>query len=94
MTAAVLAGQLTIGWGNDLVDAERDRQVGRADKPLAHGELSTAAVRLARKAALSDECGKALDRILVQVGAPPRPVVAQPILWSKKRPVTQAAKPG
>src|SRR3954453_12562707 len=27
VTAAVLAGQLTIGWGNDLVDRDRDRQV-------------------------------------------------------------------
>lgn len=40
VTAAVLAGQLTIGWGNDLLDADRDRRVGRSDKPLANGELS------------------------------------------------------
>jgi 4-hydroxybenzoate polyprenyltransferase len=40
VTAAVLAGQLTIGWGNDLLDADRDRRVGRPDKPLANGELS------------------------------------------------------
>ena len=33
--AAVLAGQLTIGWSNDLIDAPRDRAAGRADKPLA-----------------------------------------------------------
>jgi 4-hydroxybenzoate polyprenyltransferase len=39
VTGAVLAGQLTIGWGNDLLDAGRDRQVGRTDKPLANGEL-------------------------------------------------------
>ncbi|MDP3966886.1 MAG: UbiA family prenyltransferase [Nocardioides sp.] len=39
LTAAVLAGQLTIGWGNDLRDADRDRSVGRADKPLARGEV-------------------------------------------------------
>ena len=30
---AVLAGQLSIGWLNDLLDAERDRAVGRPDKP-------------------------------------------------------------
>jgi 4-hydroxybenzoate polyprenyltransferase len=36
---AVLSGQLTIGWSNDLIDTRRDRQVGRADKPLATGEL-------------------------------------------------------
>ncbi|MGN6250299.1 MAG: UbiA family prenyltransferase [Marmoricola sp.] len=40
----VLAGQLTIGWGNDLVDAARDRAVGRAGKPLADGRLSPALV--------------------------------------------------
>lgn len=39
VVAAVLAGQLTIGWGNDLVDAARDQAVGRSDKPLAAGEL-------------------------------------------------------
>jgi len=45
VTAAVFAGQLTIGWGNDLLDADRDRQVGRGDKPLATGELSPFLVR-------------------------------------------------
>ena len=44
VTAAVFAGQLTIGWGNDLADAGRDRQVGRTDKPLATGELRTSMV--------------------------------------------------
>lgn len=39
VVAAVLSGQLTIGWGNDLLDAGRDRVVGRSDKPLAAGEL-------------------------------------------------------
>lgn len=44
VTAAVLTGQLTIGWGNDLIDASRDRLVGRSDKPLATGELSASVV--------------------------------------------------
>lgn len=35
---AVLAGQLSIGWCNDYVDAARD--VGRSDKPVAAGEVS------------------------------------------------------
>ncbi|MFI7498234.1 UbiA family prenyltransferase [Streptomyces sp. NPDC049687] len=39
VTAAVLTGQLTIGWGNDLRDLPRDRAVGRTDKPLACGDL-------------------------------------------------------
>lgn len=42
---AVLTGQLTIGWGNDLLDAERDREVGRRDKPLANSELAPSLVR-------------------------------------------------
>ncbi|TPG15105.1 UbiA family prenyltransferase [Pedococcus bigeumensis] len=45
VTAAVFAGQLTIGWSNDLIDAARDRAVARTDKPLARGELSEALVR-------------------------------------------------
>lgn len=44
VTAAVFCGQLTIGWGNDLLDADRDREVGRLDKPLATGELSPSLV--------------------------------------------------
>jgi 4-hydroxybenzoate polyprenyltransferase len=38
---AVLTGQLSIGWCNDLVDVARDRAAGRRDKPLARGDLST-----------------------------------------------------
>lgn len=45
VTAGVLTGQLTIGWGNDLLDASRDRAVGRADKPLASGRVSADLVR-------------------------------------------------
>lgn len=47
VAAAVLAGQLSIGWGNDLLDARRDRAVGRVDKPLATGELSEATAQVA-----------------------------------------------
>ena len=47
VTAAVFAGQLTIGWSNDLIDAARDRAVARNDKPLARGDLSEALVRKA-----------------------------------------------
>ncbi len=47
LAAAVLAGQLSIGWSNDLVDAARDRRVGRRDKPVATGELPEHVVRIA-----------------------------------------------
>jgi 4-hydroxybenzoate polyprenyltransferase len=47
VVAAVLLGQLVIGWSNDLVDAERDRAVGREDKPVARGEVPERVVRVA-----------------------------------------------
>lgn len=48
LALAVLTGQLTVGWSNDLLDAGRDRAVGRTDKPLVTGEVSarTTAVAL------------------------------------------------
>lgn len=47
LTAAVLTGQLVIGWSNDLLDVGRDTEVHRNDKPLATGALSVRAVRIA-----------------------------------------------
>ncbi|MGA8847220.1 MAG: UbiA family prenyltransferase, partial [Nocardioides sp.] len=43
--AAVFTGQLTIGWANDLIDAERDRSVGRTDKPIASGRVPQSLVQ-------------------------------------------------
>lgn len=34
---AFLSGQLSIGWSNDWLDAERDLAVGRTDKPVVNG---------------------------------------------------------
>lgn len=45
VVAAVLAGQLSVGWSNDLIDLGRDRTAGRADKPLATGEVPASLVR-------------------------------------------------
>ncbi len=53
VAAAVLTGQLSIGWSNDLLDAGRDRDVGRRDKPLATGELSVARVATACRVAVA-----------------------------------------
>lgn len=47
VVAAVLTGQLVIGWSNDLIDADRDRSVGRADKPVARGDVGMRIVRWA-----------------------------------------------
>jgi len=52
VVAAVAAGQLSIGWSNDLVDAPRDRQVGRTDKPLVTGAVREGTVRVATGVAL------------------------------------------
>ena len=47
VVAAVLTGQLSIGWSNDLIDLARDRKVGREDKPLVDGRVSERTVRTA-----------------------------------------------
>jgi 4-hydroxybenzoate polyprenyltransferase len=44
---AVLAGQLSIGWSNDLLDRAGDVAAGRSDKPLATGAVDPRTVRLA-----------------------------------------------
>ena len=44
VTSAVLCGQLTIGWGNDLLDRDRDLRTGRVDKPLARDEVGSSLV--------------------------------------------------
>lgn len=49
--AAMLAGQLSIGWSNDWIDADRDSAVARPDKPIASGLVSRSAVRGAAIAA-------------------------------------------
>lgn len=52
VVAAVLCGQLVIGWHNDLLDADRDLGSGRSDKPVARGEVSAGTVRVAIGVAL------------------------------------------
>ncbi|GMA31346.1 UbiA family prenyltransferase [Litorihabitans aurantiacus] len=42
---AFLAGQLSIGFSNDWLDAARDRAVHRSDKPVARGDLPVGVVR-------------------------------------------------
>ena len=41
----ILLDQLSVGWSNDWIDAGRDREVGRGDKPVASGEISATLVR-------------------------------------------------
>jgi 4-hydroxybenzoate polyprenyltransferase len=47
VAAAVLAGQASIGWSNDWLDADRDRAVARADKPVVRGAVQPARLRSA-----------------------------------------------
>jgi 4-hydroxybenzoate polyprenyltransferase len=47
LAAAVLAGQLSIGWSNDAVDAVRDTTSGRLDKPIPAGLVGRRTVALA-----------------------------------------------
>ncbi|RWZ51230.1 1,4-dihydroxy-2-naphthoate prenyltransferase [Labedella phragmitis] len=49
---AVLAGQLSIGFSNDAIDAARDAEVGRTDKPIARGDIGRRAVAIAAAVAL------------------------------------------
>lgn len=44
IAAAVLAGQLSVGWCNDAFDARRDIAAGRRDKPIAAGEVGVRTV--------------------------------------------------
>jgi indolepyruvate ferredoxin oxidoreductase beta subunit len=53
----------------------------------------TLAIRRAREAALADDAGKALDKTLDELGAPPRAIKAQPIRWMPRhRVMTGTAK--
>jgi 4-hydroxybenzoate polyprenyltransferase len=42
---AVGAGQLSVGWSNDWLDAGRDRAVGRTDKPVVAGLVTPELLR-------------------------------------------------
>src|SRR3954470_22222300 len=44
---AMLFDQVSVGLSNDWIDSERDRAVGRADKPVAQGLIGVATVRAA-----------------------------------------------
>ena len=53
VTAAVFTGQLSIGWSNDYLDAERDRYADRMDKPVATGAVAPRVAGMAALAALA-----------------------------------------
>src|SRR3954447_10268985 len=47
VAATVLTGQVTVGWLDDVVDRNRDRQGGRQDKPVAMGWVDAGNVTFA-----------------------------------------------
>jgi 4-hydroxybenzoate polyprenyltransferase len=47
LAAALLSGQLSVGWSNDWLDAARDRSAGRTDKPTVSAGLEPRTLRLA-----------------------------------------------
>ncbi|HUL63634.1 MAG TPA: indolepyruvate oxidoreductase subunit beta family protein [Burkholderiaceae bacterium] len=82
-----LCGRLIKGYGATL---ERGKSnLAHILEHLAAGDGSAAerarAIALARTAALADDAGKALDRQLVELGAPARPVKPQTIVWARRR---------
>ena len=82
-----LCGRLIKGYGATL---ERGKQnLNHVLDHLAAGSGAPAerahAIALARTAALADDAGKALDKQLIELGALPRPVKAQAIVWAKSR---------
>ncbi len=52
MGIAVLSGQLSVGWSNDVLDERRDRAAGRLDKPIAAGTVPAGMVEVAIAIAL------------------------------------------
>ncbi|MFH9609558.1 UbiA family prenyltransferase [Streptomyces sp. NPDC017448] len=52
VTAAVLTGQLSVGWCNDAYDARRDARAGRRGKPASDGTVGPGAVWAAAGSAL------------------------------------------
>jgi 4-hydroxybenzoate polyprenyltransferase len=86
--AAVLAGQLSIGWSNDWLDADRDRLSARADKPAARGALRAGTLRTAALVAAAATVPLSLASGLV---AGLTHVVAVGAGWAYNRPLKGTA---
>jgi indolepyruvate ferredoxin oxidoreductase beta subunit len=87
-----LCGRLIKGYGSTNERGKRNllHVIDHlASTRLGSAQIRAEAIAAAREAALQDEGGIALDAALVRHGAPPRPVVAQPIRWMKRPPAQQ-----
>ena len=83
-----LCGRLIKGYGETNERGKRNLTHIVDHLSEAAGANATAraeAIREAREAALADEAGAALDATLMRHGAPPRAIVARPIVWARKR---------
>lgn len=89
-----LCGRLIKGYGD--TNERGKRNLAHILDHLASGPGTAAArahaIHEAREAALADEGGKALDSALARHGAPPRPVLPQPVRWMRKPPVNPPAR--
>jgi 4-hydroxybenzoate polyprenyltransferase len=65
---AMLAGQLSVGWSNDALDARRDAAARRTDKPVAMGQISKQAVWIAAVVSLAASLAMALAINLAAAG--------------------------
>jgi indolepyruvate ferredoxin oxidoreductase beta subunit len=87
-----LCGRLVKGYGATLERGRTNLQhiVDHVAAGSGTVEERARAVASARDAALADDAGKALDRQLAALGAPPRPVQVQPIRWVRHAPRSAA----
>ncbi len=90
-----LCGRLIKGYGStnergkdNLLHVVQHLATGAS---FASDEARAAAIAAARQAALADDAGKTLDQTLVKLGAPARPVKAQPIRWMRRPPVKKTS---
>jgi 4-hydroxybenzoate polyprenyltransferase len=53
VSCAILAGQCVVGWTNDLLDSQLDREAGRSKKPLVSGLIGESTLKRAIGIALA-----------------------------------------
>jgi indolepyruvate ferredoxin oxidoreductase beta subunit len=80
-------GRLIKGYGSTN-DRGKENLLHVLEQVLPAGfsdvQALAGAIRKVRDSALADDTGKELDHSLAALGAPPRPVKAQPVIWMKK----------
>jgi indolepyruvate ferredoxin oxidoreductase beta subunit len=79
-----LCGRLIKGYGSTNERGKENLLHVLDHLTQGQSEAAAGAIATARAAALADDAGQALDAALVRHGAPPRPVKAQPIRWTRQ----------